>query len=480
MTVKPLRPVRDDRQSVAGCAPPHDLTAEACVLSALLLDPGAIDRVTDLVRTEDFYADSNRWIFEAATSLHADQRPIDVATVASWLRDRERFQAVGGSAYLVQLADETPAIGHVEAHAKIVAEKARVRRLIAECQRIAAEGYGDVGDVEQWVNDAEAALHRIGEGTRADDTLCSMRDALVSVWQRVATDDVITGLRTGLTDLDYLLGPMKAGQMIVIGALSSVGKSALALNIAAHAAGAQKTGTLMFSAEMSREELAERALFAEAQVDSAKLNNKRRLTEVDFRALSEAARVVGALPVLIDDRPGISVAQIRSRARRVQAQWRNHPTPLGLIVVDYLQLLDGKAAVPKGATRENEVAEIARGLKVLAMECRVPVLVLAQLNSDSEKAGKSERKPRLGDLRESKAIGQNADAVILIHNPAAVERAEEYRNDSAKRFDALPMETVDLILAKRRGGGRTGTVQVGFWPTIVTFANLSVADPEDA
>ena len=460
-------------QGFAGKVPAHDLDAEGIVLGAVL--GGDLDRVSDVLKPEDFYSDVNGAIYKAALDVTASGKAATLVHVTGHLRDREMLAQVGGAAYVAQLAMETVYVSRIDEVARRVRDKARVRRMVAECHRIAAEGYSDVGEVEEWLNASEATIHRVASDREAATTLTLLRDSVGSVFKRALEPQDESGLRTGFPDLDRLLGPMKPGQLIVIGALSGIGKSSLAMNIATSVSTSGHC-VLVFSAEMETDELAERALFAAARVDSSKMHSKWRLTQTDFAALTAAATYVSNAAMWIDDRPSISPAQIRSRARRLHADLRRQNSGLGMIVVDYLQLLDGKSGVPKGANREQEVAEIARSLKVLAKEAEVPVLALAQLNADSENFnGGRGRPPRLGDLRESKALGQNADKVILIHNPAANARAEAIRQGEHSH-GPLPAEEVDLIVAKNRGS-RTGTTKVLFFPSYTLFQSKSDADP---
>lgn len=448
-------------RDTAGRTPAHDLDAEAAVLSAILVARG-IDQVADALGPDDFYADANRKVYESALELRREGKPVDIVTVAGLLRSRDMLAGIGGAAYLAQIADAIPSVEHLGTYARTVADKARVRRMVAECQRIASEGYGDVGDACEWIDRCESSIHALAQD-RATDRLTDMRVALHRVFSEIQNPPAVPrGIPTGLRKLDHIMGPMRAGQLVLIGALSGIGKSALALNVTLSVA-SLGLSVLVFSAEMEADELATRALFSDARVDTFKTNYHHRLTPDDFTKLTDASQRVSRSTILIDDRPNISPLQVRSVSRRVQA--RPSGAPLGMIVVDYIQLLDGKNGLPKGANREQEVAEISRNLKVLAKEMQVPVLALAQLNSDSEKAPSGGRKPRMNDLRESKAIAQNADKIILIHNPHAVERAETYRDD---KDEQLPGEMVDLIVAKNRGG-RTGTVQATFWPSCTLF-----------
>lgn len=463
---------------IAGRVPPNNLDAEGAVLCAILEQPAALDVCAEILSgPEDFYSHANGWVYRAACETAASGVRVDVITVCNWLRDREELERVGGRAYVQSLMDETPYVANVAEHATIVAELAKVRRLIAGCQRIAAEGYGDIGSVPDFLAAADEAVHAIASSrdrTRAE----RLGVVLTESFKRLESgDDADRGLPTGLIDLDRIAGRMKPGQLIVIGALSSVGKSSLALNIAVHVACIGRTpaepapAVLAFSLEMTKEELAERALFCAARVDSWKINAKKSITDDDWDALTAAAAAISPATLWIDDRQGVSPADIRASARRLQAEAQKRgDAKLAMLVVDYVQLVNGRVGLAKNASREQEVSAVGLALKNLAKELGVPVVALAQLNDDINKRPESERKPRMGDLRESKALAQHADKVILIHNPAAVKRSQELRDGHARNDDVPPPEVVELVVGKNRGG-RTGSVRALFFPAFTSFQN---------
>lgn len=469
----------------AGRVPPNNLEAEAAVLCACLEQPGALDVAAAELRPDSFYSHANASIFRACLALSAEGVRPDLLTVADWLRAREELARVGGSSYLAQIVEMTPFGARVDDGVRIVRDLARVRKTIAECQRIAAEGYGDIGDVDEWLRGADEAMHGVavaGEKSRA----AQLGPVLVDVFQRLQSDEPEPGMPFGLADLDRLTGGMKPGQLIVIGALSSVGKSSLALDIAIHVAtlGPKPTrdqagrvamgpapAALLFSLEMMKDELAERAIFAAARVDGWKMHAKSRITSAEWDALTEAGARLGPATLWIDDRQDLSPADLRAGARLLQAEAdRAGKARLALVVVDYVQLVNGKAGLPKSATREQEVSTVGLALKNLAKELGVPVVALAQLNDDIHKRPEAERKPRMGDLRESKALAQHADKVILIHNPAAVKRSQELRDGYSNNDDAPGPEVVELVVGKNRGG-RTGSVRALFFPAFTTFDN---------
>ncbi len=423
--------------STAGLVPPHDLDAEAAVLSAMLLERRAIDDVCDMLDAEHFYSDANARIYGAALELYAAGSPVDVVQVAGMLRSRGLLGSVGGAPYLGQLADATPATANVTAHARTVRDKARTRKLIATLQRAAAEGYGDVGDVGTW-------LDRIGG---------------------------IADLHEALQALDALMGVVRPGNMVVLGAHSGIGKSALgmqwALNVALQRSEAGPRGAaLIFSHEMTRHELAQRALFAAARVDGSKASDPRWLTDDDWKAVIAATTKVALENVYFDDRSGLTPIQIRAKARRVQAQARRAGYELRVIVVDYLQLIDGTAGNRSSERREREVASVSAALKGLAKDLLVPVVVLAQLNDD---ARKEKRAPKKEDMRECKAVVCDADKVVLIYNEHAARRSEARRTGDAVH-EVSEAEAVELIVDKNRGG-KLGRVPAMFHPSFTLFTD---------
>jgi replicative DNA helicase len=451
---------------VAGRVPPNDLDAEAAVLSAVLLT-GGLDRVADRLKPEDFYADANARIYAAALELWREGRPVDLVTVAGALRDCDRLRAVGGPAYLTQLADATPAVAHLEAHADRVAEKARVRRMIAACQLLAAEGYGDIGPTQAWLDGAE---HTVCEVSRLADSssLVHAREAIKAMFTRVMaaaeSGNKITGTPTGLTYLDAKLGGLQAGQLVVVAARPGMGKSSFALNVALNVAAAGH-GVAFFSLEMTRDELAMRAACSEAGIHVSRLR-EGEVRECEWPRLTEAARAVSSWPLLWDDTASLSPLDLRARARRAASEFTRSGRALKLIVVDYVQLMNASALMRKSDNREREVSIISQSLKRLAKEQGVTVLALAQLNRLVEYRGAKDKRPRLADIRESGSLEQDADAVLFVHREGYYDRNTD--------------DTVaELIVAKQRNGPQC-IVKAKWYGATCRFDNLDPTPGQEA
>jgi replicative DNA helicase len=471
---------------IAGRVPPQDLDAEAAVLSACLLDANALDSVLELLQSEHFYSDANRLIFEACIALHSGGNPIDIVSVASWLRSREQIQRIGGATYLGELVDATPAVAHVGAHAAVVKEKWRVRRVIAVCQKYAAEGYGDVGVAQEFIDGAEQALYEIAR-TPESSSVQPLRDVLTKTFQQISEaaerGDQITGTPTRYPDLDKMTAGLHRGDLMIIAARPGMGKTSFALNLAVNVASPQMVsapgpgedgygateserpgaGVAVFSLEMPREQVATRLVCSEARVDVGKLR-QGRLSPQDWADLTSGASVLANLPIWIDDAPALNLLELRAKVRRLKAdasrEKANNPEypGLGLVVIDYLQLMSGRKGV---ASREQEVSELSRGLKQLAKELEVPVIALSQLNRGVETRGGKDKRPMLSDLRESGAIEQDADIIIFIYR-------DEYYNQETTDQKGI----AELIIAKQRNGP-TGTVRVRFVPSYTRFENLA-------
>lgn len=472
-----------------GAVPPHDLDAEASVLSAVLLKRGAIAEVSDLLAPRHFYSESNGRIYEACAAVEADGKPIDLVTVAAWLRDRERLESVGGAGYLMQVCDATPAVANVRNHARIVLQKHRMRALIDTCHAVAAESYGDVGDVDQWIDAAEARVCGVANEGRVEEDEPELPGPIIkrifeafNEEQRGESPSIVR-VPTFLDDLDRILkgGGLAIGAVTATGAYWGVGKTSLALEIAGRVAtsghrGPKRkdergedipgslTGVVVFSVEMPRDELLERALAQASRVDVSK--HKREWSGDEWANVTEAAQGLSRSPLWTDDRADQTPTTIRARLRRIKAQAAKMDVEIRLVVVDYLQLLNGKSGVSGRASREEEVSYLARSMKLLARSERVHVIAVGQLNDDANKRS-GDKRPRSADFRESKAIPMNADNCVLIHNPFARARALAWRDgdDAQKAPDA---EVVELILDKQRGG-RTGSVRVLFEPAFTSF-----------
>jgi replicative DNA helicase len=474
---------------VAGRVPPHDLDAEAAVLSAILLKRDALDQVLEILKPEHFYSEANGRIYEAAMELATVSQPIDTVTVASWLRDRERLQQIGGAAYLAQIVDATPAVAHVAAHARTVREKWRLRRVIAECQRISAEGYGDVGEAQEFIDGAEQAIYalaRTPESSAAQPIQAAIRSAFEQMQQAAARGDKITGASTGFAKLDEKTAGLHDGDLLIVAARPGMGKTSFVLNLAVNIASPRTVsmpgpadrgygriekevpgfGVAIFTLEMPREQIATRMVCCEGRVDVGKVRSGM-LNQDDWRHLTEAASYLSQLPIWVDDTPAIGLLEVRAKVRRMKAEFERPATEteperkMGCVIIDYLQLMSGRPGV---SSREQEISEISRGLKQLAKELRVPVIALSQLNRAVETRAGKDKRPQLSDLRESGAIEQDADAILFIY------RDEYYNPETTDRRGVA-----ELILAKQRNGP-TGKVLVKFTSSCTRFDNLQPGD----
>ncbi|WP_437597840.1 replicative DNA helicase [Sorangium sp. So ce590] len=487
------RPQRVEPPIVAGRVPPHDLDAEAAVLSAILLHRDALDRVLEILKAEHFYSEANSRVYEAAQELASAGTPLDIVSVASWLRDRERLAQVGGAAYLAQLADATPAVAHVGAHARVVYEKWRVRQLIATCQRVAAEGYGDVGVVQEFIDGAEQSVYQLArtpQGTATQPLAQVLKAAFEQITAAAERGDRITGISTGYEKLDAKTAGLHDGDLTIIAARPGMGKTSFVLNLAVNVASPRTVsspgpdqaghgierhepgfGAAVFSLEMPREQLATRMVCCEGRVDLGKLR-QGFLQPDDWRRLTEAASFLSTLPVWVDDTPAITLLELRAKVRRIQAEYDRGPSDgssgrrIGLVVIDYLQLMKGRDGVN---SREQEISEISRGLKQLAKELKVAVIALSQLNRAVETRTTKDKRPQLSDLRESGAIEQDADNIIFIYR-------DEYYNPETTNHKGI----AELIVAKQRNGP-TGKVMTRFTASCTRFDNLAPGDyPEMA
>jgi replicative DNA helicase len=481
-------PKRLEPAIIAGRVPPHDLDAEAAVLSAILLSRDALDRVLEILKPDHFYSEANGRIFMAAQELATKGTPIDIMTVASWLRDREWLAQIGGPSYLAQISDATPAVGHVGAHASVVYEKWRVRQLIATCQRVAAEGYGDIGVTQEFIDGAEQAIYELAR-TAQSNSVQPLSQVLKAAFEQITAaaerGDRITGISTGYEKLDAKTAGLHDGDLMIVAARPGMGKTSFVLNLGVNVAsprsvsqpgpgenghGAERFepgyGVCVFSLEMPREQLATRLVCSEGRVDLGKLR-QGFLQPDDWRRLTEAASYLSSLPIWIDDSPALGILELRAKVRRIQAEYNRPATAtsperrVGLVVVDYLQLMKGRDGVN---SREQEISEISRGMKQLAKELRVPVIALSQLNRAVETRTTKDKRPQLSDLRESGAIEQDADTIIFIYR-------DEYYNPETTNAKGI----AELIISKQRNGP-TGKVLVKFASSYTRFDNLAVGD----
>lgn len=461
---------------VAGRVPPNDLDAEAAVLAAVLLERDVLARVLEILKPEYFYSEANGRIFEAASRLLEDGSTVDIVSVASWLRDRDRLAGVGGAKYLAQLSDATPAVANVMDHAAIVHEKWRTRQLIATCQRVAAEAYGDTGPTQDFISAALESVEAIAtNGVKAPGEVLGA--VLQSYWAKFDAKPI--GFKTGYVDIDRKLGGLQPGRKYVIGARPGVGKSSLARGIGRNVAalkeeGVPRLGVVIFALEMMAEETAIGMLCTEAHVDQKKLGAKFCNAQ-EYRDLSEASATLANLPIVIDDQTGLTAMDIRARAKMYarEFQRRKEPTELGLIIIDQIQLV--RTAGRPGSTRQQELGEVSRSLKNMAKDMKVPVIELAALNRDSEK---EKRRPVLSDLRECGDLESDADVVAFLHRD--MRTPEERAGETGKgRPRELPDEGVCEFIIRKARVGETGIVGLRFTPHCTRFDSLAESFSDD-
>ncbi|HXR19464.1 MAG TPA: replicative DNA helicase [Steroidobacteraceae bacterium] len=458
MSGLPLRSRRDGGNSAAeGLTPPHSIEAEQSVLGGLLIDASAWDQVADVVSAEDFYRPDHRLIFEALGELIASGRPGDVITVSEQLERRARLEDAGGLAYLGTLARDTPTAANVRAYAGIVRERALLRSLIEAGRAIASSVFADDGlSARELVDRAEARVFEIAEqGTRLGSGAVRVSALLPPLIDKIdewhTNPSKLRGLATGFSDFDHKTGGLRPGDLVVIAGRPSMGKTTLAVNMAEYAAVSPdiKASVAIFSMEMPSEQLVTRML---ASIGHVPLNSIRtgRISDDDWVRITAATSQLSEAKIFIDESAGLTPTELRARARRIK---REHG--LNLVIVDYLQLMQ----VP--GTQENratEIAEISRGLKALAKELSVPVIALSQLNRSVEQ--RSEKKPVMSDLRESGAIEQDADMILLIY------RDEVYDKNTTKKGIA------EIDLAKHRNG-EIGTFLLTFQGQYTRFVNFA-------
>src|SRR5438067_3372008 len=441
------------RPRSVGRIPPHNLEAEESLLGAMLLSGDAIASAVNIhLSTEDFYKPLHGHIYDAICTLYAQGEPVDPVTVAEELRRADLHDLVGGLPSLLSLEARTPATSNAARYARIVEDHALLRRLIGVAGEIAEMGYELPDDVAAAVDRAEAMVYEVAE-RRVTDSLTDIRSLLEQTFDHIEAlyerAERITGMPTGYHDLDEMLSGLQPSNLVIVGARPAQGKTSMGLGMAAHAALQTHKPVLIFSLEMSHLELTQRLLCAEARVEATRVRNGH-LQEADWPKISHAVGRLGETQIYIDDNPHLTVMEIRAKARRLKSRLGD----LGLIVVDYLQLMTGRAGAEN---RQVEVSEISRGLKILARELETPVVALSQLSRNLEM--RADKRPVLADLRESGSLEQDADVVLFIY------RDELYNPDSADRG------TAGILVAKHRNGP-TGSVHLAFVDRYTLFANM--------
>ena len=437
--------------------PPQNLDAESSVLGGILLENEAVNQVLELLRPEDFYRESHRKVFRAIVELSDRSEPVDLITLSDFLKNRGELEAVGGTAYLASLADFVPTAANITHYARIVREKSILRSLISTATEIATRGYEEQGNVEEFLDSAEKVIFDISEKKIKASFVAvgdMIKDTLKTVEKLYDRKEMVTGVPTGFDDLDKLTAGLQPSELIIVAGRPGMGKTAFALNIAANAA-FTGAGVAVFSLEMAKEQLVLRMLCSEARVDSSKVRSGY-LGERDFPQLAKAAGRLHEAPIYIDDTPAISVLELRAKARRLV---RDRSKKIGLIIVDYLQLMRGMGTA---SNREQEISEISRSLKALAKELSVPVIALSQLNRRVE--DRSDRRPMMSDLRESGAIEQDSDVIIFI-----------YRDEVYNKSDESKKGLAEIIVAKQRNGP-IDTVTLTFLNEYTRFENYTERD----
>ncbi len=436
----------------AGKVPPQNVDAEMSLLGAVLIDEETLADISEHVTSNDFYDKRHGVIYGAMMRLYEKHKPVDLLTLTDELKRKSEIEAIGGSAYLTELTNYVPTAAHAEAYAELVAQKAVRRRLIKASGDISELGYDEEFSTQELLEKAEAELFAVSDQSTKQD-LVSLETILTESFDRMEelhrNKGSLRGIRTGYRDLDNMTAGLQRSDLIVLAARPAMGKTTLVTNLAYNVATIAKQPVLFFSLEMSKEQLVDRMLADASGVDAWNIRTGN-LSDEDFSKLSEAMGEMAEAPIFIDDTPGVSVLEMRTKARRI-----SHEQPLGLIIVDYLQLM--QASGRSDGNRVQEVSEISRGLKLIARELNVPVIALSQLSRTVET--RSPQIPQLADLRESGSIEQDADIVMFIYR-------EAYYNPETER-----QNVTDLIISKHRNGP-VGKIELYFHPERLRFMSL--------
>lgn len=437
--------------------PPQNLEAEQCVLGSIMLQQGTMPKAVEIITGDDFYRDAHKLIFSAMITLFDRGEPLDLVTVSNILKDNNKFDAAGGPSYLATLTDIVPVAANIAHYARIVREKSVLRRLIQTCTEIAGRCYEEQDDIDGLLDDVETTVFEISRA-KSGQSFHPLKTVINTTFKYIEKlyerKEHITGIPTEYHDFDKMTAGLQPADLIILAARPSMGKTALAINMVQNAALLHKVPVAVFSLEMSKEQLGMRMLCSISRVDAQRLRTGF-LKEQDWPKLTRAVGMLSEAPIYIDDTPAITVLEMRAKARRLKTEHN-----IGLVVVDYLQLMRGRSNVN---SREQEISEISRSLKAMAKELSIPVLALSQLNRSLE--SRPNKRPQLSDLRESGAIEQDADVIMFIYRDEVYNRAE----DNPKRGIA------EIIIGKQRNGP-TGSLELAFLDHITTFENLARRD----
>lgn len=434
--------------------PPQSIEAEEAIISAILIDNGTLLDVLEIVSPDDFYRSAHQEIFTTIKELFSKNEPVDLVTIVNALRDKGRLEEIGGASYLSFLIDSVPAAVNPPHYAKIIRDKASLRRLIAESNEIIRRCYENGGELDSVIEFSERVVFEISEkkNKQAFHPISKIIETNIdALEERQGNRALVTGVPTGFSRLDQLTAGFQNSDLIILAARPAMGKTAFALNLARNAAVEGNIPVAVFSLEMSKEQLSMRMLCAEARVDSSRIRSGF-LSRDDWHKLTNAAGALSDAPIYIDDSPDISATSIRTKSRRLKMDQN-----LGLIIIDYLQLMRGSTHTER---RDLEISDISRSLKILAKELNVPVIALSQLNRKLEE--RSDKRPQLSDLRESGALEQDADVVSFIYRDEVYNKDENNPNRG----------TAEIILAKQRNGP-TGTAMLTFLNSFTRFEDLA-------
>ena len=430
---------------------PNDTIAEQAVLGSMLVDKDAVISAVEILKAEDFYREDNKEIYATMFELYSLGKHIDMITLKDQLTLRGTIEKVGGTEYIAMLIDNVPTTSNIESYVKIVEEKSIIRKLIKAANNILKLGYAQTEEVDALIEKAEKDIFDIMQN-RNSKGYASIKEILVSTFDQIEemfqNKNKVSGLETGFVDLDAKISGLNKSDLLIVAARPAMGKSAFVLNIASFVAMHLQVPTMIFSLEMSKEQMVNRILCSESEVDSMKVRNAD-LTSEDWLKLGEASGRLSEMPLYIDDTPGLTAAELRAKCRKAKLE-KN----IGLVIIDYLQLMESKS---KSASRQQEISDISRSLKILAKELSIPVISLSQLSRATE--SRTDHRPMLSDLRESGAIEQDADIVMFLH------REDYYNADTEKK------NVAEVIIAKNRSGS-TGTVELAWLGQYTKFANL--------
>lgn len=438
-----------------GRIPPQDVVAEKSLLGAILIADKILPEILTIIRPKDFYEERHQIIFEAMMSLYDQHRPVDLLTLTSELKSTKKLKEIGGAPYLTELSNFVPAASHAKAYAEIIEKASTRRRLIKAGTEIANKAFEDDADVQSLIGSAEKELFEVSDKIVKSDYV-AMDELLADAFDRIEelqkNKGALRGLKTGFRDLDKKTAGFQKGDLIIIGARPAMGKTTFAQNLTYNIASMNKKGVLFFSMEMAANEIVDRMISDVSGVDNWKMRTGN-LSEEEFQKIGEALGEMDELPIYIDDTSSMTIMDLRNKARRAM-----HDHDIGIVIVDYLQLIQGSDRY-KG-NRVQEVTEISRGLKILARELEIPVVALAQLSRSV--TGRDDPRPVLSDLRESGSIEQDADLVMFLHRP-------DYYRQNDDNYEETHI--TELLVAKHRHGA-VGKIELYFHPELLRFMSL--------